>query len=44
MRFIDGLVLPFFMGQAHRVNDFTVFGDSIHFRCFCEIDYLVDGK
>lgn len=43
MRLNDGRVLPAFIGQALRGEDFTVFGDGSQTRSFCYVDDLVDG-
>lgn len=43
MRLEDGRVVPAFVGQALRGEDFTVFGDGSQTRCFCYVSDLVDG-
>jgi len=43
MRLNDGRVLPAFIGQALRGDDFTVFGDGSQTRSFCYVDDLVEG-
>jgi dTDP-glucose 4,6-dehydratase len=43
MRLEDGRVVPAFIGQALRGEDFTVFGDGSQTRSFCFVDDLVDG-
>ncbi|HKK39635.1 MAG TPA: UDP-glucuronic acid decarboxylase family protein [Cryomorphaceae bacterium] len=43
MRLNDGRVLPAFIGQALRGEDFTVFGDGSQTRAFCYVDDLVEG-
>jgi dTDP-glucose 4,6-dehydratase len=43
MRLNDGRVLPAFIGQALRGEDFTVFGDGTQTRSFCFVDDLVEG-
>ncbi|MEN9800423.1 MAG: hypothetical protein RL653_4120 [Pseudomonadota bacterium] len=43
MRLEDGRVVPAFIGQALRGEDFTVFGDGLQTRSFCYVDDLVDG-
>ncbi len=43
MRLNDGRVLPAFIGQALRNEDFTVFGDGSQTRSFCYVDDLVEG-
>ncbi|MCA1763254.1 MAG: UDP-glucuronic acid decarboxylase family protein [Cryomorphaceae bacterium] len=43
MRLNDGRVLPAFIGQALRGEDFTVFGDGSQTRSFCYVDDLVEG-
>ena len=43
MRLNDGRVLPAFIGQALRGEDFTVFGDGSQTRSFCYVDDQVDG-
>lgn len=43
MRLNDGRVLPAFLGQALRGEDFTVFGDGSQTRSFCYVDDLVEG-
>ena len=43
MRLTDGRVLPAFIGQALRGEDFTVFGDGSQTRSFCYVDDLVEG-
>ena len=43
MRLDDGRVVPAFIGQALRGEDFTVFGDGKQTRSFCYVDDLVRG-
>jgi dTDP-glucose 4,6-dehydratase len=43
MRVDDGRVVPAFVTQAIRGQDFTVFGDGTQTRSFCYVDDLVDG-
>jgi len=43
MRLDDGRVVPAFVAQAIRGEDFTVFGDGLQTRSFCYVDDLVDG-
>src|SRR5689334_9514564 len=43
MRLNDGRVVPAFIGQALRGEDFTVFGDGTQTRSFCYVDDEVDG-
>jgi dTDP-glucose 4,6-dehydratase len=43
MRLNDGRVVPAFVGQALRGEDFTVFGDGTQTRSFCFVRDLVDG-
>jgi dTDP-glucose 4,6-dehydratase len=43
MRVDDGRVVPAFVSQAIRGEDFTVFGDGKQTRSFCYVDDLVDG-
>src|SRR5690554_6777374 len=43
MRLNDGRVLPAFIGQALRGEDFTVFGDGLQTRSFCYVDDLIEG-
>ncbi len=43
MRLADGRVVPAFMGQALRGEDFTVFGDGSQTRSFCYVRDLIDG-
>ena len=43
MRLEDGRVVPAFVGQALRGEDFTVFGDGLQTRSFCYVKDLVDG-
>jgi len=43
MRQNDGRVVPAFVGQALRGEDFTVFGDGTQTRSFCHVKDLVDG-
>lgn len=43
MRLNDGRVLPAFVGQALRGEDFTVFGDGSQTRSFCYVDDLIEG-
>jgi len=43
MRAADGRVVPAFIGQAIRGQDFTVFGDGSQTRSFCYVDDLVEG-
>jgi dTDP-glucose 4,6-dehydratase len=43
MRPRDGRVIPQFISQAVRGEDFTVQGDGQQTRCFCFVTDLVDG-
>jgi dTDP-glucose 4,6-dehydratase len=43
MRADDGRVVPAFVIQALRGEDFTVFGDGTQTRSFCYVDDLVSG-
>jgi dTDP-glucose 4,6-dehydratase len=43
MRTDDGRVVPAFVTQALRGEDFTVFGDGTQTRSFCYVDDLVTG-
>ncbi len=43
MRLNDGRVVPAFVGQALRGEDFTVFGDGTQTRSFCYVRDLIDG-
>ncbi len=43
MRLNDGRVVPAFIGQALRGEDFTVFGDGTQTRSFCYVDDMVEG-
>jgi dTDP-glucose 4,6-dehydratase len=43
MRLNDGRVVPAFVGQALRGEDFTVFGDGSQTRSFCYVRDLIDG-
>ena len=43
MRVDDGRVVPAFISQALRGQDFTVFGDGTQTRSFCYVDDLVEG-
>ena len=43
MRLNDGRVVPAFVGQALRGEDFTLFGDGTQTRSFCFVKDLVDG-
>jgi dTDP-glucose 4,6-dehydratase len=43
MRMDDGRVVPAFVGQALRGEDFTVFGDGSQTRSFCYVSDLVSG-
>ena len=43
MRVDDGRVVPAFVTQALRGEDFTVFGDGTQTRSFCYVDDLVRG-
>jgi dTDP-glucose 4,6-dehydratase len=43
MRTDDGRVVPAFVTQALRGEDFTVFGDGTQTRSFCYVDDLVAG-
>ncbi|QRK14006.1 SDR family oxidoreductase [Archangium violaceum] len=43
MRLNDGRVVPAFVGQALRGEDFTVFGDGKQTRSFCFARDLIDG-
>ena len=38
MRLNDGRVVPAFVGQALRGEDFTVFGDGTQTRSFCYVE------
>ncbi len=43
MRLDDGRVVPAFVGQALRGEDFSVFGDGSQTRSFCYATDLIDG-
>ncbi len=43
MKLDDGRVVPAFLGQALRGEDFTLFGDGLQTRSFCYVSDLVDG-
>ena len=43
MRLNDGRVVPAFVAQALRGEDFTIFGDGSQTRSFCYCDDLIDG-
>ncbi|MHB8879135.1 MAG: UDP-glucuronic acid decarboxylase family protein [Myxococcaceae bacterium] len=43
MRLNDGRVVPAFVGQALRGEDFSIFGDGTQTRSFCYVKDLVDG-
>ncbi|MDP1920175.1 MAG: SDR family oxidoreductase [Myxococcales bacterium] len=43
MRLNDGRVVPAFVGQALRGEDFTIFGDGTQTRSFCYVDDMVEG-
>jgi dTDP-glucose 4,6-dehydratase len=43
MRADDGRVVPAFVTQALKGEDFTVFGDGTQTRSFCYVDDLVNG-
>jgi dTDP-glucose 4,6-dehydratase len=43
MRLNDGRVVPAFVGQVLRGEDFTVFGDGTQTRSFCYVKDLIDG-
>jgi len=43
MRLNDGRVIPAFMGQALRGEDFTIFGDGKQTRSFCYVDDQIEG-
>jgi dTDP-glucose 4,6-dehydratase len=43
MRLDDGRVVPQFVSQALRGEDFTVYGDGSQTRSFCYVSDLVDG-
>ena len=43
MRLDDGRVVPQFIAQALRGDDFTVQGDGSQTRCFCFVTDLIDG-
>jgi dTDP-glucose 4,6-dehydratase len=43
MRLEDGRVVPTFVSQALRGEDFTVFGDGSQTRSFCYVRDLIDG-
>jgi dTDP-glucose 4,6-dehydratase len=43
MRADDGRVVPTFVAQALRGEDFTIFGDGTQTRSFCYVDDLVAG-
>ncbi|HYX90008.1 MAG TPA: UDP-glucuronic acid decarboxylase family protein [Myxococcaceae bacterium] len=43
MRLDDGRVVPAFISQALRGEDFTVFGDGTQTRSFCYVSDLIEG-
>jgi dTDP-glucose 4,6-dehydratase len=43
MRLDDGRVVPQFVAQALRGQDFSIYGDGLQTRSFCFVDDLVDG-
>ncbi len=43
MRLNDGRVVPSFIGQALRGQDFTIFGDGTQTRSFCYVEDEIDG-
>jgi dTDP-glucose 4,6-dehydratase len=43
MRLLDGRVVPAFVAQALRGEDFTIFGDGEQTRSFCYVTDLIDG-
>jgi dTDP-glucose 4,6-dehydratase len=43
MRLEDGRVVPAFVGQALRGEDFTLFGDGSQTRSFCYVSDLIEG-
>jgi dTDP-glucose 4,6-dehydratase len=43
MRLHDGRVVPAFIAQALRGEDFTIFGDGRQTRSFCYVTDLIDG-
>ena len=43
MRLNDGRVVPAFVGQALRGEDFSIFGDGTQTRSFCFVEDEVDG-
>jgi dTDP-glucose 4,6-dehydratase len=43
MRLEDGRLVPAFVAQALRGEDFTVFGDGTQTRSFCYVKDLIDG-
>ena len=43
MRLNDGRVVPAFVSQALRGEDFTLFGDGLQTRAFCFVEDEVDG-
>ena len=43
MRVDDGRVVPAFVAQAIRGEDFTLFGDGLQTRSFCYVDDMVEG-
>ncbi|MBL8951426.1 MAG: NAD-dependent epimerase/dehydratase family protein [Myxococcaceae bacterium] len=43
MRLNDGRVVPAFVGQALKGQNFTVFGDGTQTRSFCYVDDEIDG-
>jgi dTDP-glucose 4,6-dehydratase len=43
MRLDDGRVVPAFVAQALKGEDFTVFGDGTQTRSFCYVDDEIDG-
>jgi dTDP-glucose 4,6-dehydratase len=43
MRLLDGRVVPAFVAQALRGEDFSIFGDGKQTRSFCYVADLIDG-
>lgn len=43
MRLNDGRVVPTFISQALRGEEFTIFGDGTQTRSFCYVSDLIDG-
>jgi dTDP-glucose 4,6-dehydratase len=43
MRLLDGRVVPAFVAQALRGEDFTIFGDGNQTRSFCYVADLIEG-